>query len=104
MFNNNIAINNGIISKFLSFYQDVFKKCTNNYTSKATVSSITFSEFIWCNSNIIVDNKLVYCFFDKNLNFIDQLFDTNGNIKIWDNTKTELHLKDLHRIIGRALF
>lgn len=102
-FNNNIVINSGIISKFLSFYEDVFRKLINNHTSKATVSSIILSEFIWCNSNK-VDNKLVHCFFDRNVNFIGQLFDTDGNIKLWDNVKTEFHLKDLHRVTGRALF
>ena len=41
------------------------------------------SEFVWFNSIIKVDSKPVHFSFfsDKNLNFIGQLLDDNGNIK-----------------------
>ena len=38
-------------------------------------------------------------FSDKNLNFIGQLFNDNGNRKLWENMKTEFHLKDTHKNI-----
>ena len=37
-------------------------------------------------------------FSDKNLNFIGQLFNDNGNIKPWEDIKTEFRLKDTHQI------
>ena len=37
-------------------------------------------------------------FSDKNLNFIGQLFNDNGNIKPWKDIKTEFRLKDTHQI------
>ena len=37
-------------------------------------------------------------FSDKNLNFIGQLFNDNGNIKPWEGIKTEFRLKDTHQI------
>ena len=57
-------------------------------------------EFIWFNSNIKVDSKPVHFpfFSDKNLNFIGQLFNYNGNIKPWKDMKIEFHLKDTHKI------
>ena len=58
------------------------------------------SEFIWFNSNIKVDSKPVHFSFfsDKNLNFIGQLFNENGNIKPWEDIKIEFHLKDTQKI------
>ena len=48
-FHNKIDINNDILLKFPSFYQDIFIKSINNYTEKATLPSIILSEFIWFN-------------------------------------------------------
>ena len=58
------------------------------------------SEFIWVNSNIKADNKPAHFPFcsDKNLNFIGQLLNDNGNIKPWKNIKIKFHLKDTHKI------
>ena len=39
-FHNYIDTNNNIISKFPSFYQDIFIKWVNNYTAKPTLPSI----------------------------------------------------------------
>ena len=62
-FHDNIDINNGILSKFLSFYQDIFIKWINNFTAKPTLPSMILSEFIWFNSNNKVDSKPVHFFF-----------------------------------------
>ena len=82
-FHNNIELSNDILSKFPSFYQDIFIKWINNYTEKPTLPSMILSEFIWFNSNIKVDSKPVHFSFfsDKNLNFIGQFFNDNGKIK-----------------------
>ena len=58
------------------------------------------SEFIQFNSNIKVDSKPVHFSFlkHKNLNFIGQLFNKNGNIKPWEDIKIEFHLKDTQKI------
>ena len=61
-FDNNIDISNDILSKFPSFYQDIFIKGINNFTSKSTLPSMIFSEVIWFNSNIKVDSKPVRFF------------------------------------------
>ena len=99
-FHNNIELSNDILSKFPSFYQDIFIKWINNYTEKPTLPSMILSEFIWFNSNIKVDSKpVLFSFFsDKNLNFIGQLFNDNGKIKPWEDIKIEFHLKDTKKI------
>ena len=58
------------------------------------------SDFIWFNSNIKADSKPVRfpsCS-DKDLDFIGQLFSDNGNIKLWEDIKIKLHLKDTHKM------
>ena len=42
--------------------------------------------------------SLCIFFSDKNLNFIGQLLNDNGNIKPWKDLKIEFHLKDIHKI------
>ena len=61
---------------------------------------MTLSEVVWFNSDIEVDSYPVHFSFfaDKNLNFIGQLFDDNGNIKSWKDLKIEFHLKHTHKI------
>ena len=66
-FHNSIDISNGILSKLLPFDQEIFIKWINNFTSKSTLRSIIFSEFIWFNSNLRIDSKPVHFFSDKNL-------------------------------------
>ena len=58
------------------------------------------SEFIWSNSNIRIDSNPVHFYFssDKNLNFISQLFNDNGNIKACKDFKIEFRLKDTYKI------
>ena len=93
-------MSNDILSKFLPFYQDIFIKWRNNFTSKSSLSSVNLSEVIWFHSNIKVDSKPAHFSFfsDKNLNFIGQLFNDNGNTKPWKDLKIEFHLKDTHKI------
>ena len=57
-------------------------------------------EFIWFNSSIKIDSKPVrFSYFSgKNLNFIRQLVDDNGNTKPWKDSKIELRLKNTHKI------
>ena len=99
-FHNNIDISNNILSKFPSFYQNIFIKWINNFTLKSTFPSMILSEVIWFNSNIKVDSKPVHFSFfpDKNLVFIGQLFNDDGNIKPWKDLKIEFHIKDTHKI------
>ena len=59
-FHNNIDISNNILSKFPSFYQNIFIKWISNFTLKSTFPSMILSEVIWFNSNIKVDSKPVH--------------------------------------------
>ena len=54
------------------------------------------SQLIWYNSYIKIDNKSVYLksFSTKNINFITQLFNTDGSVKNWNIFKTEQALQN----------
>ena len=82
------------------FLSDIFRKWINNYTTKPTLPSMILPEFICFNSNIKGDSKTVhFSFFNaKNLNFIGQLFNDNGNASPWEELKTVFHLKDTQKI------
>ena len=52
------------------------------------------SQFIWFNKYIKIDNSSVYIkyFSNKNLNFVGELFETDGKIKPWEKIKTLYNL------------
>ena len=54
------------------------------------------SQFIWYNSYIKIDSKAVYLksFSTKNINFVTQLFNTDGSVKNWNILKTEYTLQN----------
>ena len=54
------------------------------------------SQFIWYNSYIKIDSKAVYLksFSTKNINFVTQLFNTDGSVKNWNILKTEYALQN----------
>ena len=54
------------------------------------------SQFLWYNIYIKFDESDVYLsrFSQNNLNFVSQLFNTNGSIKAWHLLKQEYHLNN----------
>ena len=54
------------------------------------------SQFIWHNGYIKIDSKAVYLksFSTKNINFVTQLFNTDGSVKNWNILKTEYALQN----------
>ena len=62
-FHDNTDRSNDILSKFPSFYQDIFLKWINNFAAKSTLPSMFLSEVIWFNSNMKVDSKPKHFFF-----------------------------------------
>ena len=42
--------------------------------------------------------RAIFFFSDKNLNFIGQMFNDNGNIKPWKDLRIEFYFKDTHKI------
>ena len=55
------------------------------------------SQLLWNNIYIQIDEGDVHLsrFSQNNLNFLSQLFDTNGSIKVWHLLKQEYHLNNI---------
>ena len=58
--------------------------------------SCVISQFLWYNSYIKIDNKAVYLKFysTKNIDFITQLFHSDGSVKNWNILKSEYALQN----------
>ena len=70
-----------------------WKKC---FIASLIRPSGVLSQFIWYKSYIRIDNKPVYLksFSITNINFITQLFNTDGSVKNWKILKTECALQN----------
>ena len=70
---------------------------SKKYLSVSPITpSYVLSQFLWYNSYIKIDNKVVYLkfFSKKNINFITQLFHTDGSVKNWNILRTEYALQN----------
>ena len=63
------------------------------------VCLLLYSQFLWYNSQILIENESVHfkCFSNKNVNFVKQLFKTYGTLKKWDHFKHEYNLQDANK-------
>ena len=66
------------------------------FFASATTPSCVLSQFLWYNSYIKIDNKAVYLklFSTKNVNFITELFNTDGSVKNCNILKAEFALQN----------
>ena len=85
-----------ILCKFPKFYKEIFIRWGKHLSSPATLPSTVACQFIWFNKHIEIDNKSIYLynFSNRNLNFVGQLFDTDGKLKSWDCVKHQFLLKN----------
>ena len=88
-FHSNLEGSHSILCKFPKFYKEIFIRWGKHLSSPATLPSTVACQFIWFNKHIQIDNKSIYLynFSNRNLNFVGQLFDTDGKLKFWDCIK-----------------
>ena len=85
-----------LFDSFPGFYKQIFINWSNYFVSNSEVVSCIQFNFLWYNKHVLIDNKTVYIssFYDKNINFINNLLDYLGNFKSWNVLKTEFKLAD----------
>ena len=95
-FHSNLEVSHSILCKFPKFYKEIFIRWGKHLSSLATLPSTVACQFIWFNKHIQIDNKSIYLynFSNRNLNFVGQLFDTDGKLKSWDCVKHQFLLKN----------
>ena len=67
-----------LLKDFPSFYQQMLMNSKKYFTVSPITPSYVLSQFLWYNSYIKIDSKVVF------INFITQLFNTDGSVKNWN--------------------
>ena len=95
-FHSNLDISHSVLCKFPKFYKEILIRWSKHLSSPATLPSTVAWQFIWYNKHIQIDNKSIYLykFSNRNLNFVGQLFDTDGKFKLWECVKHQFFLKN----------
>ena len=95
-FHSNLFFESKLLKDFPSFYQQMLINWKKYFIASPITPSCVSSQFLWYNSYIKIDNKAVYSkfFSTKNINFITQLFNTDGSVKNWNILKTEYALQN----------
>ena len=92
-FHSNLRIPNETINSLPSYCKDIHSWCKYYYCAPK-VSSLVSSQFLWYNSCIKIDNEVVCYkdFADKKINFVNDLFDENGELKALQKILSDFQL------------
>ena len=95
-FHSNLHFEGKLLKDFPSFYKQMLMNWKKHFMEPPITPSCALSQFLWYNSYIKIHNKAVYLIFfsAKNINFITQLFHSDGSVKNWNIFKTEYALQD----------
>ena len=96
IFHSNLSFEKKLIKSFPSFYKEILLNWKTFFSKTPETLSSILSQFSWYNIYIQIDEGDVHLskFSQNNLNFVSQLFNTNGSIKTWYFLKQEYHLNN----------
>ena len=96
IFHSNLSFKKKLIKSFPSFYKEILLNRKTFFSKTPETPSSILSQFLWYNIYIQIDERHVHLsrFSQNSLNFVSQLFDTNGTIKAWHLLKQEYHLNN----------
>ena len=94
MFHSNIKVNKKLTKCFLKYYGEIINAWGSKFSCQALVQSEILSRFLWFNSQIQIGNKSDFfsSFSERNINFVGQLFKTDGTVKPWKKLQEEYGL------------
>ena len=95
-FHSNLHFKSKLLKQFPSFYKQILMNWKKYFIASPITPSGILSQFIWYNSYIKIDSKAVYfkTFLTKSINFVTQLFNTDGSVKRWNFLKTDYALQN----------
>ena len=96
-FHPNLDLRNFSLKTFPKCYQEIIYRWSKYLSSPPSLPSSIASQFLWLNKDIKIDNKcVIFSNFSKNgINFVGQLFDSDGNLQCWEFLKEKyLFLKN----------
>ena len=88
-FHPNLDLRNFFLKIFPKYYQEIIYRWRKYLSSPPCLPSPIASQFLWLNKDIQIDNKrVIFSNFSKNgINFVGQLFDSNGKLHHWEFLK-----------------
>ena len=84
------------VKTFPKYFKEIITAWSRNLACKPDIPSAILSQFLWYNNLICIDNSAIHfrCFSKKRINFVSHLFDSNGQLKPWDNIRFEYNLDE----------
>ena len=99
-FQPNLDLRNFYLKIFPKYYQEIIYRCSKYLSSPPSLPSPIASQLLWLNKDIQIDTKcVIFSNFSKNgINFVGQLFDSDGKLHCWEFLK-EFQLNTCHALI-----
>ena len=94
IFHSNLSFKTSVLHQFPTFYTNILQSWKRNFSHISYTPSCIGSQFLWFNNYITIDNNSVHFkeFSSHNINFINQLFTSEGEFKDWNHIKREFQL------------
>ena len=88
-FHPNLDLRNFFLKIFPKYYQEIIYRCSKHLSSPPCLPSSIACQFLWLNKDIQIDNKCVIFsnFSNNRINFVGQLFDSDGKLHCWEFLK-----------------
>ena len=88
-FHPNLGLRNFSLKIFQKYYQEIIYRWNKYLSSPPSLPSSTVSQFLWLYKDIQIDNKCVIFsnFSNNGINFVRQLFDSDGKLHCWEFLK-----------------
>ena len=94
VFHSNLKVNTKLTKSFPKYYREIVNTWRSKLSCQTLVPSAILSRFLWFNSQMQTGNKSVFfpSFSEWNINFVGQLFKTDGAVKPWKQLQEEYGL------------
>ena len=94
VFHSNLKVNKKLTKSFPKYYREIINTWGSKFSCQTLVPSAILSQFLWFNSQVQIGNKSVFfsSFSERNINFVGQLFKTDGTVKPWKQLQEEYGL------------
>ena len=91
IFHSNLSFKTSVLDQFPTFYENILQSRKRNFFHISYTPSCIGSQFLWFIKYITIDNNSVHFkeFSSHIINFINQLFTSEGELKDWNHIKRE---------------
>ena len=96
IFYSNLNFKTSILPPFPTFHANILRSQKRNFSNISYTPTCIGSQFLWFNNYITIDNNSVPFkeFSSHNINFINQLFTSEGEFYDWNHIERKFQLND----------